>query len=159
MLRTLLALAATFLIGAGAAEAACSVPRNAEAVTAEAARLINAERSRRGLRALVFSARLQRAAEGHACDMAGRGVMSHQGSDGSDFGRRLRRSGGCAPGAENVAAGYRSPNSVVEGWMGSRGHRANILHRRVTHVGIALAMPRSGAGGGPYWTMVVGREC
>jgi uncharacterized protein YkwD len=157
MLRNVLALAATILIGAGAAEAACSVPRNAEALNAEAMRLINAERSRRGLDRLASLGALQRAAEGHSCDMAQRNSATHLGSNGSTFEQRLVASGGCKPGAENVAYGYRSPSSVVAGWMASPPHRANILHSRVTHIGLAIAMPRSG--NTVFWTMVVGREC
>lgn len=155
MLRTILALVATILIGAGAAEAACSVPRNAEALSAEAANLMNAERSRRGLRALVFSDKLQSAAERHACDMASNGVRSHRGSDGSTFARRYRAAGGCGAGGENIAWGQRSPASTVTMWMGSSGHRANILHRRARAYGIAVAVNN----GSPSWVMVVGGSC
>ena len=38
--------------------------------------------------------------------------------------------------AENIAAGYKSPAAVVEGWMNSPGHRANILHSEIQHIGI-----------------------
>lgn len=155
MLRTLLALAATILLGAGAAEAACSVPGNASALTAEAARLMNAERSQRGLRPLAFSQSLQSAAERHACDMAANGVRSHRGSDGSTFARRYRAAGGCGAGGENIAWGQRSPDSAISTWMTSSGHRANILHRRARAYGIAVTV----SNGAPSWVMVVGGSC
>ncbi|MDH3262916.1 MAG: CAP domain-containing protein [Paracoccaceae bacterium] len=155
MFRTLLAFAATLLIGAGVAEAACSVPGNAPALTAEVARLMNAERGRRGLRPLAFSEKLQRAAARQACDMASNGVRSHRGSDGSSFARRYRAAGGCGAGGENIAWGQRSPNSAIAMWMDSSGHRANILHRRARAYGIAVTV----ANGSPSWVMVVGGSC
>ena len=50
--------------------------------------------------------------------------------------------------AENIAAGYPSPESVVEGWMNSPGHRANILSGN-KYLGVGLAL---GGGYGYYWT-------
>jgi uncharacterized protein YkwD len=57
--------------------------------------------------------------------------------------------------AENVALGYPSAESVVGGWMGSKGHRANILQRDAEETGIAIA--RSSAGG-LYYCQVFGRR-
>jgi uncharacterized protein YkwD len=57
--------------------------------------------------------------------------------------------------AENVALGYLSAETVVEGWMASKGHRANILQRDVNETGIAIA--RSSAGG-LYYCQVFGRR-
>jgi uncharacterized protein YkwD len=155
MLRTLLALAATILITTGWAEAACSVPGNAPALTEEVARLMNAERSRRGLRPLVFSENLQRAAERQACDMAMNGVRSHRGSDGSTFARRYRAAGGCGAGGENIAWGQGSAARTIEWWMNSSGHRANILQRRARAYGVAVAV----RDGSPSWVLVVGGSC
>jgi uncharacterized protein YkwD len=56
---------------------------------------------------------------------------------------------------ENVALGYPSAEAVVEGWMASKGHRANILQRDVGETGIAIA--RSSAGG-VYYCQVFGRR-
>jgi uncharacterized protein YkwD len=140
---------------AGAAQAACPVPGNAQAVLSEAARFMNAERQRRGLPALAPSAALQRAAERQACDMAVNGVRSHRGSDGSTFARRFRAAGGCGSGGENIAWGQRSAASAIEWWMNSPGHRANILHRRARAYGLAIAV----SDGRPNWVMVVGGNC
>ena len=57
--------------------------------------------------------------------------------------------------AENVALGYLNAETVVEGWMASKGHRANILQRDVDETGIAIA--RSSAGG-LYYCQVFGRR-
>jgi uncharacterized protein YkwD len=57
--------------------------------------------------------------------------------------------------AENVALGYLSAQTVVEGWMASKGHRANILQRDVEETGIGIA--RSSAGG-LYYCQVFGRQ-
>ncbi len=57
--------------------------------------------------------------------------------------------------AENVALGYPNAETVVEGWMASKGHRANILDRDVVETGIGIA--RSSAGG-LYYCQVFGRR-
>jgi uncharacterized protein YkwD len=54
---------------------------------------------------------------------------------------------------ENIACGQRSPAEVVRGWMDSPGHRANILKRDFTHIGIGLA---GGSRAGTYWTQLFG---
>lgn len=115
--------------------------------------LTNAERARAGLGPLSVDPRLMGAAQAHSADQAARASMTHTGSDGSNVGARIGRQGyafqSCA---ENVAWGYRDAPSVVAGWMGSPGHRANILSRGATHVGVGLA---HAADGSPYWTQVV----
>jgi uncharacterized protein YkwD len=80
-------------------------------------------------------------------------TMTHTGSDGSNAGTRIARAG-FAAGAwgENVAAGYGSAASVVTGWMGSTGHRENILNGAFTQIGVGYAL---GSDGTPYWTMVL----
>lgn len=79
--------------------------------------------------------------------------MTHTGSDGSDAGTRISRAGYAAgTWGENVAAGFGSADSVVEGWMNSSGHRANILNGAYTQIGVAVAYSADGT---PYWTMVL----
>lgn len=121
---------------------ACTTPANVAGVRAEAVRQINAERQRAGLPALAVSDALNRAAQGHACDSAGRRKMGHTGSDGSKFTARIRRAGyvlsdGSAN--ENVGFGYGSAAAMVQGWMASPPHRRNILSRQVSEVGIGVA--------------------
>ena len=57
--------------------------------------------------------------------------------------------------AENVAAGQRSPQSVVDSWMKSSGHRKNILNPKVTEIGVGYSSV-SRDRYGTYWTQVFG---
>ncbi len=79
--------------------------------------------------------------------------MTHTGSDGSNAGDRIARAGFAASAwGENVAAGYGSTTAVMDGWMGSRGHRENILGDAFTSIGVASARAGDGT---LYWTMVL----
>jgi uncharacterized protein YkwD len=96
---------------------------------------------------------LNTAAAVHSADQAARNQMTHTGSDGSNAGDRISAAGYQAgTWGENVAAGYTSASSVVAGWMGSSGHRANILNPAFTQIGVASA---TAADGTRYWTMVL----
>ena len=57
--------------------------------------------------------------------------------------------------AENITAGYTTPESVLRGWMSSSGHRRNILNCRYRHIGVGYKVSDSGT---PYWTQVFGRR-
>lgn len=84
----------------------------------------NAQRA--GLPALQRDARLDRAAQLHAENMARQGRMSHV-LDGRGVGARVCAEGVCRIGvAENIAAGQRSTADVMTAWMASPGHRANV---------------------------------
>lgn len=88
---------------------------------------VNAERARQGLAPLQLDARLNAAAQRHAINMGCQGVMTHN-LDGTDAGTRISSEGySFSAWAENVAVGYLTATTVVAGWMGSPGHRANIL--------------------------------
>ena len=79
-----------------------------------------------GLPALVRDARLDRAAQLHAENMARQGRMSHL-LDGRGVGARVCAEGVCRIGVgENVAMGQRTTGEVMAAWMASRGHRDNI---------------------------------
>ncbi|MDH6456200.1 MULTISPECIES: CAP domain-containing protein [unclassified Streptomyces] len=116
--------------------------------------LTNRERAGAGLRPLAVDPLLARAAQAYSTDMAVRAFYSHTSPEGTQPWDRAaaagcdRRSIG-----ENIACGQRSAAEVVEGWMNSPGHRANILKPAFTHIGIGFA------GGGPagtYWTQMFG---
>jgi uncharacterized protein YkwD len=120
--------------------------------------LINGERRRQGLPALVYNPQLDRMAKIQAQNMARFQKMAHviPESDLPTLTDRARDSGyPYARLAENVALGYPSAETVVEGWMASKGHRANILQRDVEETGIGIA--RSSAGG-LYYCQVFGRR-
>ncbi|WP_416985777.1 CAP domain-containing protein [Streptomyces sp. T028] len=113
--------------------------------------LVNAERAKAGCSPLTENAKLAKAAQDHSQDMADHKNMSHTGSDGSSMTDRLSRVGyEFRSAGENVAAGYNSPESVMDGWMNSSGHKANILNCGFKEIGIGLAQP------GYYWTQDFG---
>ena len=119
----------------------------------EVLQLINQERTNRGLSALILSQKLDTAADRHSEDMATQGYFSHTGQDGSNVGTRIERAGytDWRRWGENIAAGQRSAQSVVQAWMNSSGHRANILNADFTHMGLGYLTNSSGT---PYWTQV-----
>jgi uncharacterized protein YkwD len=102
---------------------------------------------------LALSETLQRAASAHAADMAARGVMSHAGSDGSTAAQRAERAGyDWRFVGENVATGQSTPEQVVEEWIGSPHHCANLMSADFTEMGVAYAASASGV----YWAQVFG---
>lgn len=99
--------------------------------------LVNQERTSRGLPAFQLSMTLSKASRAHSLDMACHNFASHTGSNGSFFGTRLTEAGFTfSTAAENIAAGYPTPEKVVKGWMNSSGHRANILNPDLKFIGI-----------------------
>jgi uncharacterized protein YkwD len=120
--------------------------------------LINGERRRQGLPALVYNPLLDRMAKIQAQNMAHFQKMAHVLPDASlpALADRARYTGyPYSRLAENIALGYPDASAVVDGWMSSKGHRANILNRDVLETGIGVA--RSSAGG-LYYCEVFGRR-
>jgi uncharacterized protein YkwD len=116
--------------------------------------LINAERTKVGLAALSTQGQLGSAAQLHSADMACNNYFSHTGLDGSSSGDRAQSQGySSSYVGENIAAGYSSPESVVQGWMKSPGHKANILGADYTEIGIGYAFGND-SDYGSYWTAV-----
>ncbi|MFC9129926.1 CAP domain-containing protein [Streptomyces sp. NPDC057099] len=116
--------------------------------------LTNRERARAGLPPLAVDPLLTAAAQAHSADMVARAFYSHTGPDGSRPWDRAAAAGSARRSiGENIACGQRSPADVVEGWMDSPGHRANILKPDFTHIGIGFA---GGGRAGTYWTQLFG---
>ena len=120
--------------------------------------LINAERRHQGLPALVYNEQLDQMAVIQARNMAHFQKMSHVLPESTlptlgDRARYVAYPFGRL--AENVALGYPNAETVVQGWMASKGHKANILNSNVMETGIAIA--RSSAGG-LYYCQVFGRR-
>jgi uncharacterized protein YkwD/stress response protein SCP2 len=114
----------------------------------------NARRAQAGLVTLTVDARLAAAAQAHSRDMVARDFFAHENPDGASVADRVRAAGyAYAVVAENIAAGQRTAGEVVEGWMNSPGHRANILNPALRQIGIGYA---TGSGYGTYWTQVFG---
>lgn len=128
--------------------------------------LINAQRQAGGCGPLVVNRQLQAAAEGHANAMAVKNFFSHVGKNGSKLKSRVRAEGykGGTLG-ENIANGQKTPAAVVAAWMGSQGHRANIMKCRYQETGIALmyqaddeALPGDSYVPHYYWVQVFGKR-
>ncbi|MFF8395125.1 CAP domain-containing protein [Streptomyces sp. NPDC016172] len=116
--------------------------------------LTNRERGRAGLPPLSADPLLTTAAQAHSADMVARAFYAHTAPDGSQPWDRAAAAGSTRRSiGENIACGQRSPADVVEGWMNSPGHRANILKPGFTHIGIGFA---GGGRAGMYWTQLFG---
>lgn len=151
-----LTLTLALSLAAAPASAACRLPDGAASLATETLAAINAERQAQRLALLRPDPRLQEAAQSHACDSATRSRMGHDGSDGSDLADRALRAGyDYREIAENVAQGYPSPRSVTRGWMGSPGHRQNILMQEAEDAGLGIAIDTNGD---LHWVLNLGRD-
>lgn len=115
----------------------------------EVIKLVNEKRAESGLKALTYDWQLSRVARYKSQDMKDNKYFSHTspvyGSPFEmikNFGISFRSAG------ENIAMGYRTPQAVVNGWMNSSGHRANILNASYTHIGVGYVAD------GNYWTQM-----
>lgn len=149
ILSPLAAATAVLAIGAPSALAACSnadvAPGDPAAMNATLC-LLNQERSDRGLSALSATSSLAKAADKHAADMVARRFFDHVSPGGGTFMDRIKAAGWLPSGSwtagENIAWGsgdLATPASIVDGWMHSPGHRANILNGAFTQIGIGIA--------------------
>jgi uncharacterized YkwD family protein/spore coat assembly protein SafA len=114
--------------------------------------LTNQERAKYGLKPLIGDWELSRVARFKSDDMRDRNYFSHTSPTyGSpfdmmkNFGITYRSAG------ENIAAGQQTPEAVVQAWMNSSGHRANILNQNFTHIGVGYS---KGGSYGVYWTQM-----
>ncbi|WP_326783899.1 CAP domain-containing protein [Streptomyces sp. NBC_00151] len=129
-------------------------PAGLDRTTREVISLTNTERASAGLPPLAADATLTAAAQAHSADMVTRDFYAHTSPEGSRPWDRAAAAGSAHRAiGENIACGQRSPAEVVRGWMDSPGHRANILKRDFTHIGIGLA---GGSRAGTYWTQLFG---
>jgi uncharacterized protein YkwD len=115
--------------------------------------LVNAERAAVGLAALTRNALLDAAALAHATDMRNNNFFAHSGSDGSTVGDRATAAGYVWSAiAENIGEGDTTPENMMDLWMNSPGHAANILGSAYTEIGIAID-----DNGTALWVQVFGR--
>lgn len=119
----------------------------------EVIRLVNEIRGENGLQALTYDWELARVARFKSQDMKDNRYFAHNSPVYGtpfqmiqNFGISFRRAG------ENIAKGYATPQAVVNAWMNSSGHRANILNAGYTHIGVGYVAD------GHYWTqMFIGK--
>jgi uncharacterized protein YkwD len=160
-----LAMAAAGAPAASAAQACGSSSAMPDAASQRALQLstlclLNNERSQRHMRRLRLNKRLSRAARGHAQDMVRHQYFSHDTPSGTDFVQRIQRTGylrsaGAWLVGENLAWGSvnrSTPASIVDAWMHSPGHRANILNRRFREIGIGVTFGAPEGAEGPSAT-------
>ncbi|MDO0925537.1 CAP domain-containing protein [Streptomyces sp. TG1A-8] len=122
------------------------------AAEAEVIRLVNEERAKVGCSALAANSSLTGLAEAFSADMAARGFFDHTDPDGATPWDRAAKAGVTDLGGENIARGQADAAAVMEAWMNSAGHRANILNCDFRTLGVGV---HYGAGG-PWWTQDFG---
>ena len=119
----------------------------------EVVRLVNEIRVKNGLKELTYDWELSRVARYKSQDMKDNGYFSHTSPVyGSPF--QMMKSFGISyrSAGENIARGQATPQAVVNAWMNSSGHRANILNSSFTHIGVGYVSS------GNYWTqMFIGK--
>lgn len=114
--------------------------------------LVNQERAKVGCSPLSTSAPLTSLAQNFSEDMAARGFFDHTDPDGDTPWDRAAQAGVQGLGAENIARGQADAQAVMEAWMNSDGHRANILNCDYKTIGIGV---HEGSGG-PWWVQNFG---
>lgn len=139
------------LAGFGTMAAAACLPEPTRAtLPAEFGALINAFRAKHGLPPLRSDARLALASDRYACDMAEIDHFAHTGADGSTPSTRAQAASfrGCSLG-ENIAMGYGDVAAVMQGWIDSPGHNANMRGDfTLFGIGLARVAPGSVSAGG-----------
>lgn len=125
--------------------------------------LVNEQRQSAGLNTLEWCDGLGELAGAHSNDMCDRGFFSHVNPEGEDPTDRARAGHAgsytftsIVPDpysgiAENIATGFSTAQDVMDAWMDSPGHRANILNGNYTHIGVGLC-----SGCGTHWTQCFG---
>ncbi len=112
--------------------------------------LVNQERTKAGLNAVTLDQNIASAALVRAKEIET--SFSHTRPNGSKFSTALTEQGVTFKGAgENIAWGQKSPEEVMQAWMNSEGHRANILNKNFTKIGVGFYQ---NAAGRNFWTQL-----
>ncbi|MFE9880742.1 sigma-70 family RNA polymerase sigma factor [Streptomyces sp. NPDC005784] len=130
-----------------------AVPQAQSAPTTTVAQvvvLVNKERAAAGCGPLTEDTQLEEAARAHSDDMAARDFFDH-----TNPGQRITAAGyRWSTYGENIAMGQQTPQAVMDSWMNSPGHRANILNRSFKNIGVGVHK----GSGGPWWTQDFGAK-
>ncbi|MFC5218733.1 sigma-70 family RNA polymerase sigma factor [Streptomyces coerulescens] len=117
--------------------------------------LVNKERANAGCGPLAEDSLLNKSAQGHSEDMAARDFFDHTNPDGADPGQRITAAGyRWSTYGENIAMGQQTPAAVMDSWMNSPGHKANILNCSFKDIGVGI----HNGPGGPWWTQNFGAK-
>ncbi|MDI3423145.1 CAP domain-containing protein [Streptomyces luteolus] len=127
-------------------------PDTGQAAEAEVLSLVNQERAQAGCSPVKADAALADLAADFSEDMAERGFFDHTDPDGDTPWDRAEQAGVSNLGGENIARGQSNAQSVMDSWMNSPGHRANILNCDYKTLGVGAHF----ASGGPWWTQDFG---
>ncbi|MFH8939028.1 CAP domain-containing protein [Streptomyces griseosporeus] len=122
------------------------------AAEAEVLRLVNEERAKVGCSPVSANSGLTQLAEAFSQDMAARNFFDHTDPDGRTPWDRAAKAGITDLGGENIARGQADAAAVMEAWMNSPGHRANILNCDFKTLGVGVHL----GAGGPWWTQDFG---
>jgi uncharacterized protein YkwD len=125
---------------------------NVENVETQVVSLVNEQRAKAGCAPVAKDRKLGKLADDLSKDMAKRNFFDHVDPDGKDPWDRAGLLGILSLGGENIARGQPDAKAVMDAWMHSAGHRANILDCDFRTLGVGLAP----ASGGPWWTQDFG---
>ncbi|MFJ8919134.1 CAP domain-containing protein [Streptomyces sp. NPDC102415] len=114
--------------------------------------LVNQERAKVGCSPVTTSASLTALAQDFSEDMAARDFFGHTDPDGATPWDRAAAAGVQGLGGENIARGQADAQAVMDAWMNSEGHRANILNCDYKTLGVGVHL----GSGGPWWTQDFG---
>jgi uncharacterized protein YkwD len=124
----------------------------ARAQEAQVLALVNQERAKIGCAPLTEDPELTQLAESFSDDMALRDFFAHTDPDGKSPWDRATLASIANLGGENIARGQADAAAVMDAWMNSPGHRANILNCDFQTLGVGVDL----ANGGPWWTQDFG---
>ncbi|MFJ6699204.1 CAP domain-containing protein [Streptomyces sp. NPDC091272] len=127
-------------------------PASANDAAAAVLSLVNQERARAGCSPVRPDTGLATLAANFSRDMASRDFFDHTDPDGASPWDRAAKAGIKDLGGENIARGQADAQAVMDAWMKSEGHRANILNCDYTTLGVGVHM----GDGGPWWTQDFG---
>jgi uncharacterized YkwD family protein len=130
-------------------EAAAPASANVGAYEQQVVELVNKERAAAGLPALKMNTKLAGVAEKKAEDLRDKNYFDHQSPTyGSPFDMMKQFGIKYSTAGENIAKGQKTPSEVMNGWMNSPGHRANILNANYTEIGVGYVTDSNGT---TYW--------
>lgn len=120
-----------------------------QAVEEQVVSLVNKERAKAGLAPLTIDWELSRVAKYKSQDMHDKKYFSHTSPTyGSPFDMMKKFGISYKSAGENIAKGQRTATQVMDAWMNSSGHRANIMDAKFTHIGVGFVED------GYYWTQM-----
>ncbi|MEU3853134.1 CAP domain-containing protein [Streptomyces sp. NPDC029554] len=122
------------------------------AAAAQVLSLVNQERAKVGCSPVAANSALTDLAQSYSEDMASRGFFDHTDPDGRTPWDRAEKAGISNLGGENIARGQADAEAVMDAWMNSPGHRANILNCDFKTLGVGVEL----GSGGPWWTQNFG---